>query len=59
MRLAIQAGAQAGWAVIERIMVLPNTVRAALAPGEASTLLAAWGLQAERVVSIAITDWSV
>jgi phosphatidyl-myo-inositol dimannoside synthase len=41
-----------GWAAIapERVMVLPNTVRAAFAPGDASTLRVAWGLQAKRVL---------
>ena len=41
-----------GWAAIapERVMVIPNTVRAAFAPGDASTLRIAWELQAKRVL---------
>jgi phosphatidylinositol alpha-1,6-mannosyltransferase len=41
-----------GWAAIapERVMVLPNTVRAAFAPGDGSTFRAASGLQDKRVL---------
>jgi phosphatidylinositol alpha-1,6-mannosyltransferase len=41
-----------GWAAIapERVLVLPNTVRAAFAPGDGSTVRAAWGLQGKRVL---------
>jgi phosphatidylinositol alpha-1,6-mannosyltransferase len=41
-----------GWAAItpERVLVLPNTVRAAFAPGDGSIVQAAWGLQGKRVL---------
>jgi phosphatidylinositol alpha-1,6-mannosyltransferase len=41
-----------GWAAIapERVVVLPNTVRAAFLPGDGSTLRVAWGLQDKRVL---------
>jgi phosphatidyl-myo-inositol dimannoside synthase len=41
-----------GWAAIapERVVVLPNTVRAAFTPGDRSTLRAAWGLQDKCVL---------
>src|SRR5215467_1273629 len=41
-----------GWAAIasERVMVLPNTVRAAFTPGDGSTFQAARGLQDKRVL---------
>ena len=41
-----------GWAAIapERVGVLANTVRAAFAPGDGSTLRAEWGLQGKRVL---------
>jgi phosphatidylinositol alpha-1,6-mannosyltransferase len=41
-----------GWATIapERVLVLPNTVRAEFAPGDGSTFRAEWGLQGKRVL---------
>ena len=41
-----------GWAAIapERVLVLPNTVRAAFAPGDGSTFRTEWGLQGKRVL---------
>ena len=40
------------WAAIapERVMVLPNTVRAAFAPGDGSALRAAWGFENKRML---------